>query len=130
VITRIPDKSQTVSAPQWIIAVDGRATSRKSPAFGRGAKVFRMPIELPADARACWLADMSTALDEAREVLFELDLSQMPAAAAADLYRSIEAARLEVRTLRLSRSIHPCGRNSPKWIDLDPWKPEAPLEPS
>ena len=89
-----------------------------------------MPIELPADARACWLADMSTALDEAREVLFELDLSQMPAAAAANLYRSIEAAILEVRTLRLSRSINPCSRNSPKWIEPDPWQPEAPLEPS
>ena len=40
VITRIPDKSQTDSAPQWIIAVDARSTWRKSPAFGRGLKCF------------------------------------------------------------------------------------------
>ena len=130
VITRIPDKSQTDSAPQWIIAVDARSTWRKSPAFGRGAKVFRTPIEVPAAVRAHWLADMSAALDEARDVLFELDLSELPAGAATDLYRRIEAARLEVRTLRLSRSINPCRRKAPEWIEFDPWQSERPPEPS
>jgi len=90
-----------------------------------------MPIEDPAVVRARWLADMSMALDEARDVLFELDLSQMPAGAATtELYRRIEAARLEVRSLRLSRSIDPCGRKAPEWIEFDPWRSEPPPEPS
>jgi hypothetical protein len=83
--------------------------------------MFSVPTEMPAAGRARWLAELAEALDEAHRLLFELDLHDHGAAEALDLHVRIEAARLEVQSLRLSRSVAPRIEPDPEWSNLIPW---------
>ena len=69
--------------------------------------MYRVPTDVRAADRARWLANISEALDAARDALVVLDLKTEERELGRELYLSIEAARLEVRSLRLSRSIRP-----------------------
>lgn len=80
--------------------------------------MFSVPTEVPAADRARWLAEVADALEQAHRLLFELDLENDAAAGALDLHVRIEAARLEVQALRLSRSIVPRTRPDPNWTNL------------
>ena len=84
----------------------------------RGAKVSSVPTQMHSAERARWLIDLSNALDEARHVLTSLSLSEEDYGLAMDLHVQIEAARFEVRSLRLSRSLQPSGEISPKWTEF------------
>ena len=64
-----------------------------------------VPIEVPARERAQWLAELAAALEEARLMLARLDAGVLSRAEAFELAMRIEAARLEVQSLRLSRSL-------------------------
>ena len=64
-----------------------------------------VPIERPAAENARWLAEISEALDAARDTLVGLEARLVDRQLASELYQRIEAARFEVRSLRLSRSI-------------------------
>jgi hypothetical protein len=64
-----------------------------------------VPIEHPAAENARWLAEISEALDAARDTLVGLEARLVDRQLASELYQRIEAARFEVRSLRLSRSI-------------------------
>ena len=64
-----------------------------------------VPTDHPAAEKARWLAEISAALEAARDALLSLDLSIQDQKTAGDLYLSIEAAQFEVRSLRLSRSL-------------------------
>ena len=64
-----------------------------------------VPIEVPATERAQWLAELAAALEEARLMLARLDAGVLSRAEAFELAMRIEAARLEVQSLRLSRSL-------------------------
>jgi len=86
--------------------------------------MFSVPTEVPAADRARWLADVADALDQAHRLLFELDLESDVTADALDLYVRIEAARLEVQSLRLSRSITPRTGPDPNWTNLSAWPVE------
>jgi hypothetical protein len=66
-----------------------------------------VPIDSPAVTRAQWLAELSDALDDAQQLLMELELSREEQALAVETFLRIEAARLEVQSLRLSRSLSP-----------------------
>lgn len=77
-----------------------------------------MPTEVPAAARARWLAEISEALSEAHQVLAKLDLPTDRRAEAVELFHRIEAAKLEVQSLRLSRSLNPRDENGPNRINL------------
>ena len=80
-----------------------------------------VPTEAPAAVRARWVAELSEALDSARQLLVELD----PADAggeAIDLYARIEAARSMVQSLRLSRAGIEVPEVDPKWTGLIPWQ--------
>ena len=83
-----------------------------------GADVCSVPGEASAVERARWLAELSDALDGAARVLVALELSAEQLNAARDLYLRIEAARIEVQALRLSRSLRPREDNDPKRIEL------------
>lgn len=85
-----------------------RLTSPK-PVIGDcpGGSMCSVPTDVPAAERARWLANISEALDAARDALVVLDLKTEERELGRELYLSIEAARLEVRSLRLSRSIRP-----------------------
>lgn len=73
-----------------------------------------VPIEVPAAARARWLAELSQALEEALRLFGRLDGGCLPRAELFELYMRLEAARLEVQSLRLSRSLQMRGRNGPE----------------
>ena len=64
-----------------------------------------VPIELRVAERARCLAELSGALTEPQQLLFELD--PVLHSDACELYQRIEAARMEVRLLQLSRSKAP-----------------------
>jgi hypothetical protein len=80
--------------------------------------VSSVPTQMAAAERARWFADVSTALDEARHILTTLSLPDEDYALAIDLHVRIEAARFEVRSLRLSRSSQPRDELSPKWTEF------------
>jgi hypothetical protein len=73
-----------------------------------------VPIEVPPADRARWLAELAQALDEAQRLFRQLDVRTIPRADAFELYMRIEAARLEVQSLRLSRSLRERAEMSPQ----------------
>ena len=77
-----------------------------------------VPTEVPAVERARWLAELSDALNAAHELVINLNCHGDRRAEARELCFRIEAARFEVRTLRLSRSSQPRDELSPKWTDF------------
>ena len=81
--------------------------------------MYRLPIEQTPSDRARWLAEVSNALLEAQQALFDLDFSTLAQSEAADLFQSIEAALIEVRSLQLSRSVRPREMH-PEWTEFAP----------
>jgi len=73
-----------------------------------------VPIEVPPADRARWLAELAQALDDAQRLFRELDVRTIPRDDAFELYMRIEAARLEVQSLRLSRSLRERAEISPQ----------------
>lgn len=86
--------------------------------------MFSVPTEVPAPDRAHWLAEVADALDQAHRLLVELDVQNDGTADALELHLRIEAARLEVQSLRLSRSVAPRPRSEPNWTSLSAWPVE------
>jgi hypothetical protein len=86
--------------------------------------MFSVPTEVPAPDRARWLAEVADALDQAHRLLVELDVQNDATADALELHLRIEAARLEVQSLRLSRSVAPRRRSEPNWINQSAWPVE------
>lgn len=84
----------------------------------RGNEVCSVPTELPAAERARWLAELSEALDRAHQALVQLRLPIESRAEAIDLFHRIEAAKLEVQSLRLSRSLNPRNEPDPSRTDF------------
>jgi hypothetical protein len=76
----------------------------------------------PSDAspaeRARWLAELAEALDEASVLTARVALSADNQLEVFDLYHRMEAARLEVQALRVSRSLNPRDENAPERTDL------------
>jgi len=85
-----------------------------------------VPAEMAAAERARWLADLSDALNQAHELLVNLDLDGKRRLEARELHWRIEAARLEVQSLRLSRSVTQRPEKAPEWIDSLPWQLDGP----
>jgi hypothetical protein len=83
-----------------------------------------VPTEVAVADNARWLAELSDALVEAQQLLFRLDLPSSSRSTAAELYQMIEATRLEVRSLTVSRSFNPRDEKHPKWTNLSPWQIE------
>jgi hypothetical protein len=79
-------------------------------------------MQVTAAERAIWLAELSSALDAARHLMRRLDLTADQHAEAIELHLRIEAARFEVQSLRLSRSLRPRDDDGPKWTESAPWE--------
>jgi hypothetical protein len=88
--------------------------------------VSSVPIQVPAAARARWLAELSYALDQTRDIMTRLDLNGGQRTEAIELFFRIEAARLEVQSLRLSRSLQPRRNTDPNWTGSVPWDDAEP----
>lgn len=81
-----------------------------------------VPNETPAvPDRAQWLAELSNALNEAHQLLAGLSVRAEQRADAIELNLRIEAARLEVQSLRLSRSLQPRQEYIVDWTGSQPW---------
>ena len=77
----------------------------------------RVSDESSGAARAQWLAELSEALEQAHKLMWKLGIGDGGGPAAMELYLRVEAARLEVRALRL-------GRRYQMIDDIDPERPE------
>lgn len=94
--------------------MEPRSTWRTGRFHARGDEVCSVPTEVPAAARARWLAEISEALNEAHQLLVELQLPAERRLEVRELFVRIEAVRREVQSLRLSRSLNPRAENGPK----------------
>ena len=86
----------------------------------RGANVCSAPVEVPAVARARWLAEVADALNQAERLLKQLTVTGLDNATKADLELRIGAAKYELELLRTSRQ--PREESGSRWIDFPPWK--------
>jgi len=102
--------------------VEPFSTWRKRHHGSKGIVVVdRPPAVSPAD-RARWLAELSEALDQALVLVTSYALTAEVQTEAFELDLRIEAARLEIHSLRLSRSLNPRGNSNPEWTELPHWK--------
>jgi hypothetical protein len=85
--------------------------------------VCSVPTEVLAAERARWLAQLSEALEEAHRLLIAADFEDEERCAMRELCWRIEAARFEVQSLRLSRSLNPREEKGPAWMQSLPWRP-------
>jgi hypothetical protein len=85
--------------------------------------VGKVPNEHSAAQRAGWLAELSDALEEARQLINQLGDTE-GSIDAAELYARIEAVKLEVQAMRIKRS----GGGAdfgPEWTKGIPWRLSA-----
>ena len=75
--------------------------------------MYERSREDAAADRARWLAEVAAALDRARALIIDLGAGTKPNAEEVELYLRIEAARLEVQALRLSRTVRAPEQMSP-----------------
>jgi hypothetical protein len=87
--------------------------------------MYGVPIELPAVEKARWLAEVAEALVQAGDLLRSLELRSEQWEDARDLFHKIEAARVEVHALQLSRSLRPREENDPERIESRAWERPA-----
>ena len=122
VITRIVEKSQTISAPDWMECSE-RAPARRAKLARRVAEdaLPQPPKEFTAAERALWLAELSQALDEAQKLASDLGLQHMQIPEAAELCSRLAAARAQVKGLRLSRADDAAEHQGSKWTNHPIW---------
>jgi hypothetical protein len=77
--------------------------------------------EILAVSRAHWLAELSSALTEARRLMRELDPSDA-SFEAMELCSRIDALRREVDSMRLGRISRTAADFGPEWMK-SPWHP-------
>lgn len=65
-------------------------------------------------------------MDEAQRLLPILPITADEHALAQELHVRIQAARLQVQTLRLGRDRSSAIEVHPKWIEADPWEESSP----
>ena len=93
--------------------------------MGRGNDVYSVPIDASVAERARLLAELAVALDQAESLLISLPPSDDRRELSVELYVRIQAARLEVETLRRSRSLVPRNEIDPERTKSSPWAPET-----
>ena len=85
--------------------------------------MYGVPTEVPAAERARWLAELSVVLNEAHDLVQRWQFNPQESGTAKELFLRIEAARLEVESLRLSRSLNSRHETGPKWMESEAWLP-------
>jgi hypothetical protein len=77
-----------------------------------------MPAELTAAHRARWLAELADALEQAQKLSWRIGSSDAGNAEAMELYARLEAARVEVQSLRLGGFKVAGPQEEPDWTEL------------
>lgn len=97
------------------------ATNRVQALPDEGVCVEQVPTEAAAAVRrSLWLAELSKALEDARQLLEQLG-ETANLRDSSGLYARIEAARAEVEALRLRRAARDGDQSHPNRINLPPW---------
>jgi hypothetical protein len=81
--------------------------------------VRRVTRQSSAEERACWLAALAEALDEAQKLSWRLG-TENGNPAAMELYSRVETIRLEVQALRLGRVEIVRNGHDPYWTKFSP----------
>ena len=84
----------------------------------------RIPNEDAAALRARWLAELSNALEAARDLVSDLEAGD-ERIDAAELHARIDAVRREVLAMRLKRSPASGREFYPEWSESLPWTRSA-----
>jgi hypothetical protein len=71
--------------------------------------------------RAHWLREISDALTEAQDLIWQLAIAEARDVDALDLSARIEAARAEARSMCVSRVDRSSVQTDPNWSVLLPW---------
>lgn len=74
---------------------------------------------LTAANRARWLAELAGAIESAQLLAWQLGTAERPSAEARELYGRLEAARVEVETMR-GISVH-TPLAEPAWLEALGW---------
>lgn len=82
--------------------------------------------ERSAASRAQWLAELALAIQEAQRLAWMLSAHSGHSAEGKELHARIEAARLEIDSLRRGRLAPPREGNDPFRTSFQPWSPAAP----
>jgi len=96
------------------------ATPAKRCYQSRGANVCSTPVEVPAAARARWLAEVAETLEQAERLVNRLKFSGEHAASVGELELRIQVAKGEVASLRTSRPSR--TEPGPTWTNFPPWE--------
>jgi hypothetical protein len=83
--------------------------------------VVHQSSEATAVERARWLAELSTALSEARRLAKELGAAEARID-TAEICARIESARREVESLRFRQIGQADAQLGPEWIKSPPWQ--------
>ena len=120
IITRIPEESQTNSAPERTESErSGNIPSirrRRQP--GGECALIKRPNRWTAEEKACWLAELADAIDDAQQLVWRISASGGNRARASTLYGQLEAAREEVERLRRGAARAVRLEGDAKWSDL------------
>ena len=119
-INRIVDESQLISAP---LRTECQAARNELAPKGiwQGANVYRSS-ETVASARAQWIAELTTALDDADRVATMLGKEQPRSAELAALHVRIEVVRAELDDLRRSGLGEVRRKIDPHWTNPATWR--------
>ena len=83
--------------------------------------MYSVPTEVAAIGRARWLAELSRALAEAQRLLIELGCEGELRSPSSELFIRIQAAMIEVQSLRLSHAPRRREQFNPEWMNSQPW---------
>ena len=86
-----------------------------------GGDVIRVPVDVVATERARWLAELAQVLEQAQEVMSRLAVADGRRGEALDVSARLEAARVEVQSLRRTRLSEPPENLDPEWRKQLPW---------
>lgn len=89
--------------------------------------MVQVPNEGSAAARTRWLAELAEALDEATRVMKQLRLAGcgIDPVEHVELSARIEAAKVEVESVRRTRSLALARHSCPEWTKNVPWSLSA-----
>lgn len=79
-----------------------------------------VPTDVAATQRSRWLAEISDALAEAQDLVWQLAMTGSRDVDALDLSARIESARAEAQSMRINRAARDAVQMDPEWIS-SPW---------
>ena len=83
--------------------------------------MYSVPIDHTAAERAQLLGELAAALKQAEDLLVNLEVSDDHRVISVDVHVRIQAARLEVDSLRRSRSLRPRTEFDPERTEPHSW---------